>query len=159
MNLVIREARDADWPAVALLLAQLGRPDVQLAAQDHRDRFRSYLSRADTVALVAERGEKIVGFIDIEYRQRLNFNRPQAWIPDLIVAKDKRGFGIGSALLREAERLARDRGCWGIALESANWRTDAHLFYKSLDWEQSAKAFTKSFTGEALHRPPLQDDR
>lgn len=132
MNLVIREARDADWPAIALLLAQLGRPDVQPAAQDHHDLFRSYLGRADTVALVAERDEKIVGFIDIEYRQRLNFDRPQAWIPDLIVSQDERGVGIGSALLRQAERLALERGCWGIALESANWRTDAHLFYKSL---------------------------
>lgn len=156
MNLVIREAREADWPAIAALLAQLGRPDVRSTDQDHRELFRSYLRRKDTVALVAEQGENIVGFINVEYRQRLNYNPPQAWIPDLIVSQDQRGRGVGSALLREAEKRAQEKGCWGIALESANWRTDAHRFYESLGWEQVAKAFTKSFTGHALHHSPDQ---
>ena len=38
-----------------------------------------------------------------EFRERLNFFTPEAWIPELIVGEDSRGKGIGAALLAQDE--------------------------------------------------------
>lgn len=141
----VREARPEDWPAVAALLAELGRPDV-LGTDDEeagRQVFLDYLDREDAIALVAEDEARVVGFCDVEFRQWLNFTKLQAWIPDLIVAEGHRSRGAGAALLRRAEELALERDCWSLALESATWRTRAHAFYEREGWTDSAKAFTK----------------
>jgi GNAT superfamily N-acetyltransferase len=146
----VRQATSRDWPAVATLLAELGRPEA-LGTGDEaslREVFVRYVERPDTEALVAEFDGRVVGFVDMEYRTRLNFERPQAWIPDLVVGEVDRSRGVGSALLARAEELARERGCWGMSLESATWRTDAHRFYLREGWSDSGKAFTKSVTGE-----------
>src|SRR2546422_948613 len=145
----IREATPEDWAAVASLLAELGRPDVRGENEDrHRQLFLLYLQRPDTMALVAEDGGSVNGFLDMEFRQRLNFERPEAWIPDLIVAEGSRGRGAGRALISRAEEVARERGCWAMALESATWRGDAHRFYLREGWADTGKSFRKSLTGE-----------
>jgi GNAT superfamily N-acetyltransferase len=142
---LIREATPDDWPSVAVLLGELGRPDVTGTDQEEGARgvFLSYLRRSDAVALVAEEGGLVVGFLDMEFRVRLNFTAPQAWIPDLIVREDSRSLGIGRALLERAEELARQHGCWGMTLESATWRDRAHAFYLREGWKDTGKSFTK----------------
>jgi PhnO protein len=144
-DIAIRRAVTDDWPAVAALLAELGRPPAM--GTDDEDALRAvysgYLERPDTEALVAEADGRVVGFCDVEFRTRLNFDAPQAWIPDLVVAEGRRSRGAGRALLARAEELARERGCWGMALESATWRDRAHAFYVREGWTDSGKAFSK----------------
>jgi GNAT superfamily N-acetyltransferase len=152
----VRDAVPDDWPAVVALLAELGRPDVR-GAEDEPERERDfvrYLGRDDTVALVAEDGGRVVGFVDLEFRQRLNFATPEAWIPDLVVTEHARGTGAGRALLEEAERRARARGCWSMTLESANWREASHVFYEHVGWTASGKAFTR-LLDEGVVWPPV----
>ena len=141
----VREARASDWPAVSALLAELGRPDVRGREDEeaHRRAFEEYLGREDAVALVAVDGEDVVGFIDLEFRPRLNFRERQAWVPDLVVAETARSRGAGSALLAEAERRARERGCFALELESAVWRERAHAFYLREGMKHSGAAFVK----------------
>ena len=143
----VREARPQDWPAVAVLLAELGRPEALGSDEEPalRDVYEAYLARPDAAALVAEVDGRVVGFVDLEFRTRLNFATPQAWIPDLIVSEAERSRGAGASLLAAAEELARERGCWGISLESATWRTRAHAFYLREGWKDTGKAFTKVF--------------
>lgn len=153
---MIRDANPDDWPAAAVLLAELGRPDVIGTGQeaDARDVFLSYLRRPDVVALVAEEEGLVVGFLNMEYRVRLNFTAPQAWIPDLIVQEESRSLGIGRALLVRAEELAREHGCWGMTLESATWRDRAHAFYVREGWQDTGKSFTKVLTDIAWPPAP-----
>jgi GNAT superfamily N-acetyltransferase len=152
----VRPATAEDWPAVAALLAELGRPDVLGGAEEEpaRQVFLAYLAREDTEALVAVERGRVVGFVDMEYRARLNFIEAQAWIPDLIVTEDGRSRGAGAALLARCEELARARGCWSLSLESANWRDRAHAFYRREGFSDLAKSFSKSLSGEGLHWPP-----
>ena len=149
MDLVIREAVATDWPGVAALLAELGRPDARdtSAEESHRSLFASYLERDDVEAFVAGSGDDILGFVNVEYRPRLNQTTPQAWIPELIVTERARSGGIGRQLLARVEAGARARGCWGLTLESATWRTDAHRFYEREGWDFAAKAFMKDAEG------------
>jgi GNAT superfamily N-acetyltransferase len=141
----VRLAAPGDWPAVAALLADLGRPPALGTEEeaDLRQVFERYLERPDAVALVAEAGGEVVGFCDLEFRVRLNFTAPQGWIPDLVVSERSRSQGVGAALLARAEELARERGCWGLSLESATWRERAHTFYLREGWTDSGKSFTK----------------
>ena len=141
----VREATAEDWEDVKELLAELGRPDVRDDAEEprHRARFENYLARNDALALVAEHDGAVVGFVDVEFRQRLNFLQREAWVPDLVVAEAARGTGAGRALLEEVERRAVERDCWGIALESANWRESSHAFYEHVGWQDVAKAFSR----------------
>jgi GNAT superfamily N-acetyltransferase len=141
----VRDATAADWPAVSALLADLGRPDVRGLEDEgfHRSRYEDYLARPDTVALVAVEDGEVIGLIDVEFRQRLNFREEQAWVPDLIVAEASRSRGAGKALLDEALERSRARGCWGLTLESASWRTRAHAFYEREGLPAGALSFTK----------------
>jgi GNAT superfamily N-acetyltransferase len=143
----VREATSDDWERVKELLAELGRPDVRDDPDEpeHRARFEQYLARHDALALVAEHDGAIVGFVDVEFRQRLNFLQPEAWVPDLVVAEAARGTGAGRALLEEVERRAIERDTWGMALESANWRESSHAFYEHVGWSDVAKAFSRVF--------------
>ena len=145
MGLSIRKATSSDWPDVSALLAELGRPDARGTPDEERHRalFDSYLERNDVDAFVAEEEGQILGFVNVEYRERLNRTTTEAWVPELVVAEAMRSAGVGKRLLAEAERVAREHGCWGIALESATWRRDAHRFYEREGWEHAAKAFIK----------------
>src|SRR5215218_4696451 len=88
----VRDARASDWPEVSALLAELGRPDVRGADDEdfHQSCYERYLARPDAVALVAVEAGGVVGFIDLEFRQRLNFRAQEAWVPDLVVAEKSR---------------------------------------------------------------------
>jgi GNAT superfamily N-acetyltransferase len=156
---VIREARPEDWPAVTALLAELGRPAVVGTPDEDaaRDGYLQYLERRDAVILVAEDNGRLVGLVDMEYRPRLNFTQPQAWIPDLVVAEGERSAGVGAELLAGAEQMARDRGCWGIELESATWRERAHAFYVRQGWKQAGLSFFKGLTDQPWPPPPPSD--
>jgi GNAT superfamily N-acetyltransferase len=152
----IRDARAEDWAAVAELLRQLGRPPALGTEAEGalRDVYERFLTRPDAAALVAEEDGRVVGFCDLMFLPRLNFAGPQAWIPDLIVADDERGRGVGAALLSHVEDLSRERGCWSVFLTSANWRTRSHGFYRREGWDQSGHYFSKSLTGEPWPPPP-----
>ena len=152
----VRDATPEDWPAVEALLAELGRPDVRDAPEEVAAKrlFLDYLRREDTEALVAEEDGRVVGFVDMEYRDRLNFTTPQAWIPDLIVTEDGRSRGAGAALLARCEELARARECWSLSLESANWRDRAHAFYRREGLTDAAKSFSKVLGAAGVNWPP-----
>ena len=128
---------------MSALLAELGRPDVRGSDDEdaHRGAFESYLERPDTVAFVALDGDAVVGFLDLEFRQRLNFGTPQAWVPDLVVAEESRSRGAGKALLAAALDRATERGCWSLELESAVWRERAHAFYLREGMKHSGHSF------------------
>ncbi len=142
MEYLIRPAADQDFPAVAALLTELGRPkltpETEVAA---REVFRRHTSRQDTASLVAECDGLVVGFLSLEFRDRLNRTRLQAWIPDLIVTAEYRGRGIGQALLDAAFARARQRGCWGVTLESGYQRKEAHRLYLRVGMRDAGKFF------------------
>ena len=142
---VVRLARPDDWPAVAALLVELGRGVAEGTAEDttHRMQFAGHIRRLETVTLVAEIAGRVAGVLDMEYHQRLGDHRPQARVQDVVVTERDRGSGVGRALLSRAEKLARKRGCFRMALVTANWREFAHRFYEKQGWEDYGKWFVK----------------
>lgn len=143
----VRSVALEDFAAVCSLLAELGRPAVTAATESAcRAGFESDLRdpAADHLLAVDEAGEAI-GFCSLHYRRRLNHPTEEAWIPDLVVTERARGTGAGRALLAEAERRARERGCHGIALESGYARTRAHGVYLAAGYGDEGKFFRRRF--------------
>ncbi|MDQ2799940.1 MAG: GNAT family N-acetyltransferase, partial [Armatimonadota bacterium] len=96
----IRPIGADDFEAVSALLAELGRPTLSDETRADAQRFyERHLARPDTASLLAELDGAAVGFMSLEFRERLNRTTPQAWIPDLIVTPSARGRGVGRALL------------------------------------------------------------
>lgn len=142
----IRPATVEDWPQVASLLVELGRDVSDSAASNpsYVIRFGGHLALRETRTLVAqEAGGRLLGFLDMEFRQRLGHPRPQAWVNDLVVTEPARGQGVGGALLRHAEELARKRGCFRMSLETSGWREATHRFYEREGWIDNGKWFVK----------------
>jgi GNAT superfamily N-acetyltransferase len=145
VDVTIRDARVDDWPQVAGLLIELGR-DVHPSATTTPSfsiLFGGHLAKRETRTLVAESGREIVGFLDMEFRQRLGHPRPQAWVNDLVVTERCRGQGIGRTLIERAEELARHRGCFRMSLETARWRDATHRFYDREGWTANGTWFVK----------------
>jgi GNAT superfamily N-acetyltransferase len=141
----VRPARVEDFDAVTRLLEHLGRPVITPRTRTEvKEVYCEQLEDPNTEHLVAvtPRG-RVVGFCSLHFRSRLNSIDPQGWIPDLIVDEHDRGRGIARALLGEAERRARDRGCSDITLESSYARKDAHLLYVGAGMQDLGKFFRK----------------
>jgi GNAT superfamily N-acetyltransferase len=51
------------------------------------------------------------------------------YVDDLVTTSDRRGKGVGAALLRKLESRAREAGCRVLDLDSGADREDAHRFY------------------------------
>ncbi|MEO8477710.1 MAG: GNAT family N-acetyltransferase [Actinomycetota bacterium] len=147
-TVAVRFARPQDWPAVAGLLVELGRGVAEGTADDptHRQAFAGHLRQIGNVTLVAEAAGSVVGVVDMEYHQRLGDHRPQARVHDVVVTGTARGLGVGSALLRAAEGLARKRGCFRMALVTASWREATTAFYAKEGWSDYGKWFVKPLT-------------
>lgn len=141
----VRAARRDDFDAVTRLLEELGRPRVGGAEEaDCRAVFDEQVVDPDTHHLVAEADEGgVIGFLSLHFRTRLNWPTPEAWVPDLVVTDGARRRGIGRALLDEAQRRARERGCHALALESGYRRAEAHYLYREFGMRDEGKFFRK----------------
>jgi GNAT superfamily N-acetyltransferase len=96
--------------------------------------------------LVAEDQGEVVGVLQVIIFQ--HFQHAGGWcceIESVHVRSDRRSRGVGAQLLRAAEELARERGCYRIQLTSRNVREDAHRFYLANGYGQTSQGFKKFF--------------
>jgi GNAT superfamily N-acetyltransferase len=92
--------------------------------------------------LVADDGTRLIGTADVLIVPNLTHGgRPWAIVENVVVDWHAQGTGVGTALLTEALRLARDAGCYMLQLLSLNHRTEAHAFYQRLGLEPVAAGF------------------
>jgi GNAT superfamily N-acetyltransferase len=159
-QVLVRFASGNDWPAVASLLVELGRGVAEGTAGDptHRQAFAGHLRQIGNVTLVAEQRGEVVGVVDMEYHQRLGDHRPQARVNDVVVTSRAQGVGVGTALLRRAEELARKRGCFRMALVTASWREDSIAFYRREGWSDYGAWFVKSLVDDVTPGGQPTDD-
>jgi len=88
------------------------------------------IAGSDSVVLVAEDGERMVGFCTAYMTiESVRFGR-RCWVEELVVDPGRRSQGIGAALLAAARRWAADRKATHLKLDSGIARVDAHRFYE-----------------------------
>jgi len=98
----------------------------------------------DDEMLVAEVDGDVVGICQVMvFRHFQHTGGRCAEIESVHVRSDLRSQGIGAAMLREAERIARGAQCYRIQLTSRHVRTDAHRFYVAHGYEMTSQGFKK----------------
>jgi GNAT superfamily N-acetyltransferase len=100
------------------------------------------ITRRDTLVLIAEGDEQVVGYLLASTHGTFFANAPVAWVEELMVAEPARRSGIATALIAHAELWARQQGAAYVSLATRR----AANFYDALGYEESAIFFRKLLT-------------
>jgi GNAT superfamily N-acetyltransferase len=123
------------------LLAGLGRPAVAADPTGQRDVYLYHLADPASSVLLAEDGAVVAGIASLWFRPRLNWTRPEGWVPDLYVDPEFRRRGHARALLAACADVARAHGCHRLVLESGHQRAEAHRLYESFGFVHYARSY------------------
>lgn len=131
----IRLATLPDLPAVAALFDAYRQfyeqpADAGLALQFIGDRMRNQ----ESVILVAQAAESIVGFCQLYPSFCSVIAQPILTLYDLYVAPEARQTGAGRALMQGAYEHARQHGFARLDLSTAKTNHSAQALYESLNW-------------------------
>jgi len=147
-DVTFRTAAEADLPAIIELLAddEIGenREKTGEVAPEYRAAFAAMSKEHYNKILLAEQNGAIAGALQLVFVPGLSRKgTTRAIIESVRVSSNLRGQNIGTALMKEAIRLARVGGCKLVQLTSDKRRERAHLFYRRLGFEQSHAGFKK----------------
>jgi GNAT superfamily N-acetyltransferase len=143
----LRPARPDEEDAVLALVGADAMTRARVAgdwpAPVQRDGFRRILAAEEHELLVAVRGDDVVGVLQLSVLPEFARAGDRAQLETIHVAERARGTGVGSALVRHAIGLARERGCGLVQLTSSKSRerAGAHRFYAALGFEASHEGF------------------
>lgn len=139
MSVVIRPATADDSAAISLLLAELGYPAPADAIPVRLERMEGEGQHL----LLAELDGRVVGLASLFLRHVIVDDAPFARLAALVVSADSRGRGVGTALVADAERLARQGGCRILEVTSGPHRPGAHEFYLAQGFTEKPRRFVK----------------
>lgn len=134
-------ARPADLPALRALLAddELGRSredSSPAAAAKYEAAFDAIEADARNELWTARLDGRLVGTYQVTYIPYLSRGGNERCLIEAVrVASDKRGQGIGRAMMQFALAQARDRGCLLAQLTTDKSRVAAHRFYRQLGFQ------------------------
>ena len=144
-NLQIRPATEEDLPALTAMTqafndhldaldSQGPAPDGEAVAAASMARFRPMAFGPDPICTVmmAELDGEGVGFLTYYLGVFMDDVTPVLHVADFFVRQDHRRRGIGTALMREAHRIARERGASRLFWTVWEKNTEAQRFYASV---------------------------
>ena len=145
-SLAIRQATEADLPAVLALYAQPGLDDGEtLGLEEARAMLAGFARYPNYRLFVACDGTEVVGTYALLVMHNLaHCGAPSAIAEDVVVTHQRRGQGIGRQLMAHAMAEAARAGCYKLALSSNGKRHAAHAFYDGLGFERHGLSFVIS---------------
>ncbi|HEU4885342.1 MAG TPA: GNAT family N-acetyltransferase [Longimicrobium sp.] len=138
----VRPVADADLPAVARLMGELGYP---ASAEQVRDRLARVAGDDDYAAYVAEVDGEVAGFLGMARGWAYEHERPYARIITLVVDTQVRRRGVGARLVEFADEWARERGAYVLMLNTNVRREEAHLFYESMGFRRTGYRYARAY--------------
>ena len=147
---LIRDAVEADLPAIVALMQQLERggsgypASAPAAASEAQRRAFAEIGRnPHSRLLVIEDAGRVVGTTILMIVPNLSAGgRPRAIVENVVVDEQARGRRYGERLMAFCRAEAEAAGCFKLQLTSNNRRTDAHRFYERLGYEFSHHGYT-----------------
>jgi len=138
---LFRLATRDDLPAVVALLADdvLGRERDGGGVDEAYERaFAAIEADPRNEEIVAEDAGEIVACLQVTYIPGLGRHGTQRALVEAVrVRADRRGQGVGAALMTWVVDRARARGCGLVQLTTDKTRADAHRFYERLGFVAS----------------------
>lgn len=137
MNVIVRVARPADAEQLALLNREFN--DSAVTAERIADYLADCPDHEKTV--VAEIDGKLVGFGCLQiYR---SWCYPESWaeLTEMFVAPEFQQRGIGQAMVRHIEELAREAGATEIVLLTGEENKAGQALYHKCGFAEQAKWF------------------
>jgi len=119
--------RDCD-AALPLLEAQYREHRIEMKGAPLRRALRG-LFGGKGIALLAWERAAPVGVAILSFSHQLERGGATAWLDELYVEPERRGRGVGRALLRRALREARKEGCESVHLEVVRGHDRAARLY------------------------------
>ena len=117
--------------AVELLAAQFAEHRIALAVERLESALAGLIGAAGYGAvLLAREGGRGVGLAAVSYLWTLEHGGLAAWLDELYVVPERRGAGVGSALLERAAAVALEAGCSTIDLEVDREHQRAERLYE-----------------------------
>ncbi len=147
MSIDIRLAREADLPFVlALYQALEERADDVLTPEQAREVWAQFARYPSYRLFVAcdDQGRVVGSYALLIMHNLAHRGAPSAIVEDVVVDEALRGQGIGRRMMAHAMALAREAGCYKLALSSNRKREAAHAFYESLGFAQHGLSFLVS---------------
>lgn len=147
MKVGIRTADEVDLPRIVELLAALTEDEAPAdrgtpLPYSYHMAFRRMMESQGQFVLVAEYRKRIVGTLVLIIVPNLSHRgSPWAAIENVVIEEKHRGKGIAAALIRRAEELARENGCYKLVLTSNRRRTEAQRFYRRLGFKTTHNAY------------------
>lgn len=142
--LTIRDATEADLATVLALYeaAELD-PPCPMSATGLRAAWARLRREAPTArVLLAEIDACPVGTLTVFVLPLLlHGGSPAALVEAVAVNPAVQGQGVGRALMDAALHIAREQGCYKLALSSNNKRQEAHAFYDRLGYQRHGVSF------------------
>jgi ribosomal protein S18 acetylase RimI-like enzyme len=131
MQAAIRLASAADAPAFGRLLhafnAEFGEPTPD--AETIAERAAPLIESGEVMLLLGGNGPD--GFAELRFRPSLYTGALDAYLEELYVVPERRGQGLGRALLDAAMRHAKERGAAHIDLGTSEDDLAARALYES----------------------------
>jgi N-acetylglutamate synthase-like GNAT family acetyltransferase len=127
MDITIRSAQKEDCSGITELTNQLGYPSTFEKISEIMDLV---LAHDDHQVYIAEKDDKIVGYIHLIQSMRIGSN-PFVEIAAFIIDESVRQIGVGSSLIKETEGWTNGLGLKDIRIRSNIIRQDAHNFFQN----------------------------
>ena len=152
---IVRSARETDIDSIFRLWVESMKFHEELdplifgyisEKSNHAKRFISeQFKKESSIILVAEKGERVIGYLLGEVRERLPFQRLQitGYIWDIVVTAGERKRGIGSRLLEKAFQFFKDRDLDTVMLNVSEKNRSALRFYEKHGFEPYLRSMVR----------------
>ena len=153
MTLKIRSGERRDVPVIGRLIRGLARYEKlehEVTMTEERLSHTLFGERPYAETLIAEDGGEPVGFALFFHNYSTFLAQPGIYLEDLFVVPEKRGRGVGRALLERLAQIAVERKCGRLEWAVLDWNQDAIGFYERLGAKANADWTVYRLTGEPL---------
>jgi ribosomal protein S18 acetylase RimI-like enzyme len=129
---VVRRGETADAEAIGRLLHDFNTEyeDMTPGPEKIAARVRELLAAGDTIFLLA--GDGPDGIAVLRFRPSIWTEKLECYLAELYVVPDRRGQGLGRALMDEVFEVARETGAGHIELNTSDDDVAARALYEKL---------------------------
>lgn len=139
MQIKIRPATQNDAGVAAVLMDQLADYTHEYVDHGVEERFRTIIELPEHALFVAEdENGHVMGLLSISHHWTLWHAGPCAIIEELVVDREKRGHGAGTALIQAGLDWARNQGCSEVEISTDRNNTYAQTFYEQLGFDNTS---------------------